>query len=97
MKGYRQGDVLLKKIIAIPKAANLRTDRILARGEATGHVHEVIGDAELYERDGTLYLRVRSSAELRHQEHGAITLPRGAYEVGIQREYTPEGWNRVVD
>ena len=97
MEGYRQGDVFLKKIEAIPKEATKKPNTILARGEATGHVHEVIGDAELYGRDGTLYLRVRSSAELRHQEHGAIALPHGAYEVGIQREYTPEGWNRVVD
>ena len=97
MKGYRQGDVFLKKIEAIPKEATKKPNTILARGEVTGHVHEVIGDAELYERDGTLYIRVRSSAELRHQEHGPITLPQGNYEVGIQKEYTPEGWNRVVD
>jgi hypothetical protein len=96
-KVYRQGDVFLAKIRAIPAPAQVRADRVLARGEATGHVHEVIGDAELYERDGTLYLHVRSSAQLRHQEHGAISLPLGAYEIGIQKEYAPEGWTRVVD
>jgi hypothetical protein len=96
-KLYRQGDVFLALTPTIPKTATLLPHCILARGEATGHVHEVIGDAELYERDGTLYLSVRSTAELRHQEHGTVTLPRGAYEVGMQREYTPEGWNRVVD
>ena len=97
MKTYRQGDVFLQYIEGVPKGAIKMSDTILARGEVTGHVHEVIGDAELYERDGTLYIRVRSSAELRHQEHGPITLPQGNYEVGIQKEYTPEGWNRVVD
>ncbi len=96
-KVYRQGDVFLAKIQAVPTKAQIRQDRILARGEATGHVHEVIGDAEMYERDGTLYLRVHSAAELRHEEHGTITLPKGSYEIGIQKEYTPEGWTRVVD
>ena len=97
MKSYRQGDVFLRTIETIPVEATKRSQMILARGEATGHVHEVVGDAELYERDGTLYLRVRSEATLTHQEHTPITLPQGAYEVGIQKEYTPEGWNRVVD
>lgn len=34
---------------------------------------------------------------LTHQEHGAQTLTKGKYIVGIQHEYEPEGWRRVVD
>ena len=36
-------------------------------------------------------------ADLIHQEHGTIRLPRGIYEVRIQREYTPKGIRKVVD
>jgi len=96
-KVYRQGDVFLARCRILPKNARRLEHTILARGEATGHCHRVIGNAELYERDGTLYLKVNEQAELRHQEHDPITLPMGAYEIGIQKEYQPEGWTRVID
>jgi hypothetical protein len=62
---------------------------IIAEGEATGHKHEVTsGDAELYQEGEILYLRVNSeTAELTHQEHKTLTLPKGDYKIEIQREY----------
>ena len=99
MKAFRQGDVILVRTESIPKEAKALTHRILAKGEVTGHQHQITeGDATLYEHEGTLFLRVVSNtAVLTHEEHGPITLPKGTFRVTIQREYTPEGWNRVAD
>ena len=94
---YRHGDVLLK-IVDKSKGKKLK-HLILAEGEVTGHLHQITkGDAELYDDNGTLYLHVDSdNAELTHEEHKTIILPKGDYEITIQREYTPEGWQHVAD
>jgi hypothetical protein len=84
---YQQGDVLLHKVTEIKgKKLNHLT---LALGEATGHHHTITkGDAELFDHEGTLFLRVNSKeAQLTHQEHNTITLPKGDYKIGIVREY----------
>jgi hypothetical protein len=49
----QQGDVLLD-LVPIPRAAMLKSGRIiLALGEATGHLHEVIGEGiTCYEDEG---------------------------------------------
>lgn len=91
MKGenmlLQQGDVLIKKVDSVKgKKLNHLT---LAKGENTGHHHTITkGEAELYEHEGTLFLRVNSDeAILTHQEHGTITIPKGDYQIDIVREY----------
>ena len=62
----------------------------LAEGEVTGHRHRITqGDAQLYQLAvGVMYLRVLSEfAKLYHEEHEEIDLPKGDYEVLIEREY----------
>lgn len=83
----QQGDVLIKKVLGIK--GKKQKHLTLAQGESTGHHHTITeGDAELYEHEGTLYLRVNSEkATLTHQEHHAIEIPQGEYEIGIVREY----------
>lgn len=84
---YQQGDVLLTAIQGIKgKKLNHLT---VAVGEATGHHHTVTkGEAELYDHEGTLFLRVNSEiATLTHQEHTAVVLPKGDYQIGIVREF----------
>jgi hypothetical protein len=97
MKPIRQGDVILTctQRIGGQKLPHL----VLAEGEVTGHMHRISdGKAELYEKDGTLYLRVLSNtATLTHEEHKAIQVPQGDWMVRIQREYEPEGWRYVAD
>lgn len=83
----QQGDVLIKNAKEIKgKKLNHKT---LAKGEATGHHHTITeGDVELYEHEGTLFLKVKSDeATLTHQEHAAVVIPQGEYEIGIVREY----------
>jgi hypothetical protein len=97
MKPIRQGDVILKP--AQPTEGKKLPHLVLAEGEVTGHSHRISnGEAELYETDGTLYLRVLSpTATLTHEEHNAIDIPQGTWMVNLQREYEPEGWRYVAD
>ena len=83
----QQGDVLIKKVSEI-KGEKLK-HLTLAKGEMTGHHHTITeGDAELFEHEGTLFLRVNSEkATLTHQEHKTVEIPQGEYEIGIVREY----------
>ena len=83
----QQGDVLIKKTIKV-KGKKL-PHLTLAKGEHTGNHHTITeGDAELYEYEGTLFLKVISKqAKLTHQEHDVVTIPKGDYEIGIVKEY----------
>src|SRR3989338_5749417 len=91
----RQGDLLIVKVKGIPKNSKNRDNRILAEGEATGHMHE-LDLGEVYEKDGMLYFRVPEGkvATLNHQEHGAMTFEAGDYKVTRQREYAPGEWKQ---
>lgn len=97
MQPIRQGDVILLPVQQVEgeKLHHLT----LAEGEVTGHKHRIEeGQAELYEKQGTLYLSVISEAALlNHEEHQAISIPQGNWIVRIQREYEPEGWRYVAD
>ncbi|MBD1838108.1 hypothetical protein H6F78_11440 [Coleofasciculus sp. FACHB-64] len=97
MQPIRQGDVIL--FPAQQTEGQKLPHLTLAEGEVTGHKHRISdGQAELYEKDGTLYLHVFSeTATLTHEEHKAISIPQGRWMVRIQREYEPQGWRYVAD
>lgn len=90
----QQGDVCLD-LVKLPKEAKRKEGRaILAYGEATGHLHEVIGDGvELYEDGDVMYVVVpgEDAVPLTHQEHHTQMLaptPKGyAWRRRIVREY----------
>ena len=97
---WRQGDVLIQAAAQIPEGARARRNLVLAEGEKTGHMHQVAekDSAELFEKDGVLYLSVKSdSATVVHQEHKPITLKKGLYKVWQQREYSPKAIRTVMD
>ncbi len=103
----RQGDVLVRRIKALPKnikpAAPENGRLVLAHGEATGHHHSfALSDrVALFREDGSgggLFLSITGApAALEHQEHTALVLAPGNYEVVRQREYSPEAIRRVED
>lgn len=97
MQPIRQGDVILLPVEQI-EGQNL-SHLTLAEGEVTGHKHRISeGQAQLYEKEGILYLRVLSdTATLSHEEHHALQIPQGSWMVRIQREYEPRGWRYVAD
>ena len=100
---YRQGDVLLKKVEQIPssfKEVKVNGPVILALGEVTGHHHSIKTGAKLYQDESnqaTIVEVAEAMALLEHQEHAAIPLEKGFYEITLQREYHPEEIRRVVD
>src|SRR5688572_4056500 len=98
MKAYRQGDVSIMAVKAMPKQARkVKGELVLARGELTGHAHRIVeGQASLHSLiDGAMFLRVTSRfAKLYHEEHEDIRLPKGDYEVRRQREFDPFGGRR---
>ena len=100
-KTWRQGDVFLIAIPSIPSGRRESHELVLARGEITGHSHRIKDPsvASACRVGGSLFLEVTGAkATLEHEEHGPIDLPRGTYEVRIQREYVPGAIpKRVVD
>ena len=100
----RQGDVLLipiNKPTAKTEDIPLEGGRIiLAHGEVTGHAHAVDGagvDFVLNALTLERYIHARQPTTVRHEEHGALELPAGWYEVRIQREYERGAMRNVAD
>lgn len=95
MKGYQQGDCILVSVSSIPtdskKINPSARGFILAEGEHTGHAHviEATPDVEMYEKDGTLYLKVVTKSTVTHEEHGPQVVAPGTYEIRRVVEYDP--------
>lgn len=102
-KQFRQGDVLIERVAAIPSnLAKQKADGriILAHGEATGHHHSLdmdVADWWKDEKSGDQFLNVKKSAQVVHQEHGPISLTPGKYLVRRQKEYSPAAIRNVAD
>lgn len=108
-----QGDLLIRRIGAIPKDATLVTpDKgqfVVAHSE-TGHNHVIDATqrVKLFTTGDPMisYLQVVEATDeaetiIRHlrgfDTHESIKIDVGIYEIRRQREYTPEGWRRVED
>lgn len=97
---YRHGDVLLRSVARIPNTAHKRAGATLAHGEVTGHSHRIqqTNAVQLWEHGSDVFLEVKqSSVTLIHEEHKAIELPSGFYQVWKQREYRPDAYIEVED
>ena len=96
---WRQGDVLIADIPALPDGVTLRQGAVLVTGEATGHAHRVedTRKAEVWEINGQLYLNVLDATRIVHDEHLPISLPPGTYRVWQQREYSPRDIRTIRD
>ncbi|MER5433714.1 hypothetical protein [Streptomyces sp. NPDC002588] len=107
---YRQGDVLIVSVAeeAVPahvgqaprEARDGRGRLVLASGEVTGHAHAVVGPGELVREPGPfgpLLLHLPQGGRVVHEEHAAISLPKGWYRVIRQREYVPGSVRIVAD
>ena len=89
MNNIQQGDVLIQRC-DLPKDAIVRSKNsiVLAEGEYSGHFHGIECDgAELLEYEGARYMRLPTSAVLKHQVHKPINIPAGTYKIGIVQEY----------
>ncbi len=102
---YRQGDVLIERVIEIEKEAKPSHETLLVRGEGRYHGHFIEGDVAIYENpqfgpENTIshFLDIESESTLKHlntetkaptQEHGDVLLKPGKYKVIRQREFNP--------
>jgi hypothetical protein len=99
----RQGDVVIRSVAEIPKAAELDLKRgpiVLALGESSGHRHQIARGAKLFHRGSAMFLEVTArggarldvtsdrGTQLTPERHAPIMLPQGVYEVMIQNEWT---------
>lgn len=72
----------------LPPTLKKRDTQIVAAGEVTGHHHTLAGgDASIYGFPGNMFVVVASPSQMVHDEHGAIDLEPGIYEVTRQREW----------
>jgi hypothetical protein len=88
------------EIVSVEKVEGQKLPhKVLAEGEKLGNKHEVIGDADLYEKDGVLYLSANEEVEIIHPDHNTIKLPKGNYRIDVQREYVigDDKYRKVVD
>ena len=109
-KQAAQGDVLFTRVKDIPqdvtKALPDLSGRVIVAHSETGHHHAFPTGAavELFTTKNPLicYLRVsgNEAVALKHlrpfDTHESIAFNPGCYEVRRQREWTPEGWARMV-
>jgi hypothetical protein len=91
---FRQGDVLLHPVAAIPADATDVTPKgriVLAHGEVTGHTHAIAeGEAREFTHVDARLLTATATATVTHEEHAAIPMPPGIREIVQQRAYSPE-------
>ena len=93
---YRQGDVLLRRVDGTPAplvpVAREEGRIVLAHGETAGHAHAIDAPEDeatfLSAADNRRFLTLMADVDLRHEEHVAIRVPAGTYEVIRQREWT---------
>ena len=98
MRLYRQGDVVLREIPALPGGARPTAERVLAYGEKTGHSHRLEGQGRVWRQDTRLYLVLEQPSQVVHEDHRSVTVQPGLYEIVGQREYiSPEEDRRAFD
>lgn len=109
-KLVRQGDLLLREVSKSKGEKVADNKYTLAFGEISGHHHDIVGDVTIFKQEGEhqgnlvgqgnglLTIQVNSEAQLTHQEHDHLTIPKGVYEVVMQREFdVVEGIRAVLD
>ena len=108
-----QGDLLIRRINAIPAAATAINAEngvfVVAHSETMhNHVVEATHREQLFTTGDPMisYLQVIEATDeaevvIKHLRsfgtHESIQIAPGNYEIRRQREYTPEGWRRVED
>jgi hypothetical protein len=107
VKNYRQGEVLIfgrgiKEVNVLKnrvKRFKPVKDNVIIEGEISGHKHEV-KNGRLYEspdKKGKMILEAGEGCVVIHPEHKPISVPKGVYEIDIQREYDGKDAVKVKD
>jgi hypothetical protein len=106
LNNFRQGEVLIfgeDSLRDIPadwkKRAKLVKDNVIIEGEITGHKHEVI-NGKLYDhpdKKDVMILEAEDGCIIKHPEHKDVPMPKGVYEINIQRELAEGEARKVKD
>lgn len=102
-KQIQQGDVCLTKLASFPsgeKKVVAKRRCVLAEGEATGHAHVLEDeDAELIQIGERMLLSLQKAGTVVHQEHGAVTLEKGIWEIErvLEHDYFADMTRKVQD
>jgi len=87
---FQQGDVVGRKLDKLPEGKPSKISKgrlVLAHGES-GHSHVVEDDeAELIQIGERMLLKLGKQATVKHEEHQAITLEPGIWEIGRVVEF----------
>lgn len=113
MKLAAQGDVVFRRIPALPKGVTeeKRVGKLIVAHSETGHHHSIhSGEVKMFrklESDALVcYLQLEGvdHCDVVHERpfdtHETIRLlggPGAVWEIRRQREYVPNGWRRVED
>jgi hypothetical protein len=103
MEFFRQGDVAILRIDALPEgeAKPVKRDAkriVLAYGEVTGHAHAIATPGvKLMEVGSERYLTADKPFAITHEEHATVHVPAGTFRVIRQREYSPESIRQIAD
>lgn len=99
---FQQGDLIGRKLDAMPEGYQKTISKlrcVLAHGES-GHSHVIEDDeAELIQIGERMLLKLDREATIIHEEHHAITLSPGIWEIGRVKEfdYFAQMERQVVD
>lgn len=92
----RHGDVVLKKVSNVKGKQHLKKDLVLAEGEVTGHFHTLKGQCLESVYADERFIELEQDLELEHREHDTLNVPKGKYQVLLQREVDMLGEVRQV-
>ena len=86
------GDLTFIRVDSIPTAANripFKSGFVLEHGES-GHTHTIESECEIYEDNGSMFLKVSHPIQINHEEHGLQTLEPGIYRKDLEQEFDYE-------
>lgn len=99
---YRQGDFVFIPVESVPEGKTVKREGgriIVGRGEQTGHHHAVAErKVKMIEAPDTRrYLSSMNEFAVTHEEHDAVILPAGIYEIRQQRQFVRGQIRRAAD
>jgi hypothetical protein len=102
VKAYRHGEVLICKIVKLPKGLKASREKVFMVG-SHGNNHSIDNGTLYFKQEGTFvfgYLKAKDTSLL-HPEHkdksGKAKIEDGVYELRKQQEHTPSGLVPIVD
>ena len=87
---YRHGDLILKEVPHFTTGVETKTNvHVLAEGELTGHRHVLSSSIPItvINTSRHQWVALDAPAKLTHEEHKALIISPGIYQIMKEREY----------